>query len=116
MTSNECRRLTDDEWRLVSALIEKGERATLTSLTIDREAPVVTMDDGGMGSLSFMSSKAGRIYGGDFAQITFMDADGVPVFVSLYLDRDGEVYELDMFKGDGNPLVGIPDPIVDVHS
>ncbi len=39
-----------------------------------------------------MPRKARPIYGGDFAQITFFDAGGVPVFVSLDLDRDGEAY------------------------
>ncbi|OUJ74939.1 DUF6984 family protein [Hymenobacter crusticola] len=64
--------------------------------------------DGGMGSLRFVSDKEGRRLGRKIAETQFLDEDGVPVLVSLYLDQEGALYELDSWKTDYSPLKRIP--------
>ncbi len=65
------------------------------------------MDDGGMGSLAFVSRK-GKKYGGILAEAEFHDADGTLVSAALFLDQEGELYELDIWKVDFSPLIRIP--------
>ncbi|WP_400192293.1 DUF6984 family protein [Hymenobacter sp. B81] len=71
-------------------------------------AEVVDLDDGGMGSFQFVSPKTERRFGRVLAETQYADADGVPVLASLYLDREGELYELDSWKVDYSPLRRIP--------
>ncbi|MCB2377141.1 hypothetical protein LGH70_06080 [Hymenobacter sp. BT635] len=60
------------------------------------------------GSLRFSNSRTDRRLGEKIAATRFLDEDGVPVFVSLYLDQQGELYELDCWKVDDTPLRRIP--------
>ena len=69
---------------------------------------VEEMDDGGMGSLRFVSPKPSRRLGEVIAEIQYQDEDGVPVLASLNLDEDGEMYELDSWRVDFSPLKRIP--------
>jgi hypothetical protein len=71
-------------------------------------AEVEEMDDGGMGSLRFVSSKQNRRLGEVLAELWYKDEDEVPVLASLYLDTEGELYELDSWKADSTPLKRIP--------
>jgi hypothetical protein len=72
---------------------------------------VEEMNDGGMGSLRFLS-KTGekRIMREEIAEISLLDLDGIPVSFSVNLGTDGELYELDVFKGDFSPLKKFPLP------
>lgn len=77
-----------------------------------RKAEVCDMPDGGMGSIHFCSRGLGskeRTFGEQIAEGAFTDADGIPVSVTLDLDNHGDLYELDVFKADGSPLVRYPD-------
>jgi len=69
---------------------------------------VQDMDDGGMGSLLFESEKQDRKLGDVIAEMQYLDEDDVPVFVSLNLDKDGDLFELDSWKVDFSPLRRIP--------
>ena len=71
-------------------------------------AEVEEMDDGGMGSLRFVSSKPERRLGEIAAELLYHDVDGVPVLATLYLDTEGDLYELDSWKVDFSPLKRIP--------
>jgi len=72
---------------------------------------VQNMPDGGMGSLKFYNGRERSLleYGGKIAEAAFRDADGVPVSVTLNVDQAGELFELDIFKADGSPLIHYPD-------
>lgn len=73
---------------------------------------VTDMDDGGMGSLrlSPLSIEGeSRRYGRTASELRFEDADGVTVLASLYLDRAGAPFELDIWKVDFSPLIRLPD-------
>jgi len=70
---------------------------------------VEEMNDGGMGSLRFIS-KTGekRIMKDEIADISLLDLDGTPVSFSINLGTDDELFELDVFKGDFSPLKKFP--------
>jgi hypothetical protein len=62
---------------------------------------VQDMNDGGMGSLRvWRGTHDQRLFGGVAAEAEFNDADGTLVLASIYLDREGRLYELDMWKVD----------------
>lgn len=73
---------------------------------------VSPMNDGGMGSLElFPQGKIAkdRRFGKQVSDFQFIDADGVEVLASLNLDRDGNLFELDVWKTDFGKLITLPD-------
>ncbi|GAB2965362.1 hypothetical protein GCM10027048_38800 [Hymenobacter coalescens] len=69
---------------------------------------VCEINHDGAGSLRFLGHQPNRRLGEVIGSTQFLDEDGVPVLVSLYLDQDGELYELDCWKTDDSPLRRIP--------
>jgi len=70
------------------------------------------MEDGRMGSLSLYPN--GKFndnleFGKSAAEIQFKDADGVEVIATLYLDKDGSLFELDLWKANFEPLLILPE-------
>jgi hypothetical protein len=73
---------------------------------------VAAMNDGGMGSLYLMPKSialAHRIMGTQVSEFQFVDSDGVAVIVSLNLDEEGRLFELDIWKTDYNRLLSLPE-------
>ncbi len=73
---------------------------------------VCPMDDGGMGSLYlFPKGKliGERLFGEQVSDFQFTDTDGVIVIVSLNVDKEGNLFELDIWKTDFGKLLKIPD-------
>jgi hypothetical protein len=70
------------------------------------------IDDGKMGSLLLIPNGiliAERKFGQRVSEVRFLDVDGVSVLASLNLDDAGNLFELDIWKTDFNPLIDIPD-------
>jgi len=105
------RKLTDIEALLIRYLIAKSG---LDFSSIDlNELKVHDLADGGMGSLRLLAGAANendRIFGSQIAEVRFNDADGEAVIVSLNVDTEGELLELDIWKTDFSPLIRFPDP------
>jgi hypothetical protein len=103
-----ARPLRADERALVSYLwsFEASERE------VPPEMLVTEMDDGGMGSLSFVSARPNRSLGKNLGVCSFPDTDGVLVEAALLLDREGDLFQLDLWKVNFAPLIRIPDPIL----
>ena len=101
------RLLTLPELSLVLFML-RGNPAADKFLAWLPTAEVHDLADGGMGSLRFLSDKKGQQLGQKIAETQFLDEDGVPVLVSLYLDQEGALYELDSWKTDYSPLKRIP--------
>jgi hypothetical protein len=98
------RELTEPELCLMTTMLSDaaGKEATLRQLTSSR---VMEMRDGGMGSLRFEGTGGeDRRLGKTISQAEFVDEDGVPVSVTINLDQDGNLYELDVWKVDFSPL------------
>lgn len=71
---------------------------------------VVDADDGGMGGVRFQTgSSTGRVFGSELARLTYVDVDGIPVSITLNLDSDGNLFELDFWKIDFSPLLTYPE-------
>jgi hypothetical protein len=93
------RSLSEGERRVVSHLIAAaGFAAEVAAL---RATP---MDDGGMGSLRFSSATDSPRFGAVLGEAWFMDADSVPVSAALYVDQNGSLFELDVWKVNFSPL------------
>ncbi len=99
-----ARPLTSEERTLIAYLWGMGaaHNALPAGILVEQ------MDDGGMGSLSFVSAKRHRAFGGVAGSCFFNDSDGVRVEASLMLDREGDLFELEMWKVDFYPLIRIP--------
>ena len=75
------------------------------------QLPVIKVEnigDESSGRLRFESAKPHRRLGVVAAKVQYQDEDGIPVLASLYLDEDGELYELDNWKVDSSQLMRIP--------
>ena len=68
---------------------------------------VSPLHDGKMGSLTLFPHNTlnkERHFGVQVSECQFKDIDGVPVIASLYLDKDNELFELDIWKVDFSKL------------
>src|SRR6185437_10003756 len=96
------RDLRDDELAIIRKMISRSglEKAYEEQLA---KMKVQNMPDGGMGSLQFYNGRPRSLgeYGGGIAEAAFRDANDVPVSITLNVDKDGELFELDVFKADG---------------
>lgn len=77
---------------------------------------VSDMNDGGMGSLLFKTTKPDRTYGRTLSEGWFKDEDGFPVLVAINLDRDDEIFELDSWKVDFSPRRRLPESGAEIVS
>lgn len=75
---------------------------------------VSDMDDGGMGSVLFESTKPDRSYGRTLSEGWFNDEDGFPVLVAINLDMENEIFELDTWKVDFSPRRRMPESAVEI--
>ena len=105
------RLLRPDEYRLLEALLAAAPGLSLQTL---KSLRVQELNDSGMGSLRLLPeglTTKQRVFGAVASECTFVDADGVEVFATLYLDKDKQLFELDMWKTDFSPLISIPEKI-----
>jgi hypothetical protein len=72
---------------------------------------VQEMVDEGMGSLRFKyDDEKIRRFGKEVASVSILDIDQIPVSFAINIDEDGNLFELDVFKGDFSPLKRFPIP------
>ncbi|GFF05704.1 hypothetical protein SM139_0859 [Stenotrophomonas maltophilia] len=60
----------------------------------------------GFGGVVFLSSTT-QVFGSDIATAMLADADGVPVRVTLCLDNHDQLFELELWKVDFSPIIGV---------
>jgi uncharacterized protein DUF6984 len=104
------RQLRADERAILNKLLSRTALAKMAEIS---DMLVQDMPDGGMGSIHFCRTEQRsetRPLAKQIAEGTFKDRDGTPVSITLNVDDRGELLELDVFKGDGSPLVSYPDP------
>jgi len=104
------RDLRDDELAVIHKMILRSGLQEEFEEQLAR-MKVQDMPDGGMGSITFYNGRPRSLleYGGEIAEAAFRDADDMPVSVTLNVDKDGKLFELDVFKADGSPLIRYPD-------
>jgi hypothetical protein len=104
------RHLRDEEKAIICKML-KGTAFEKDAVSTTADAQVRDMSDGGMGSIRFQRKTArGASFGREIAEGSFQDADSVPVSATLSVDKAGNLFELDVFKADGSPLIRYPDP------
>jgi hypothetical protein len=110
MTS--LRDLSKQEKAVIAGLLQ-GKAETLPYLPLLDDLLVAALNDGGMGSLLLVpkdSEGLERSMGKQIALGEFVDSDGVLVSAALNVDREGRLYELDVWKVDYTPLSCWPNP------
>lgn len=104
------RKLLNKELDLLYALA----RGTPAENAVFHAAPdcrVVDMRDGRMRSIRFVrpDGKEAR-FGREVIERRYIDDDGITVSIGLNVDKEGLPFEIDLFKGDGQPLRRYPQP------
>ncbi|MGN6399086.1 MAG: DUF6984 family protein [Flavisolibacter sp.] len=95
------RKITDEEKTLIQFLLNRsGESYDIPEL-------VSELKDGGMGSLRLADS---GIHARDIIQVKYVDSDNVLVFITLTQNDSNQLFELDMWKVDFEPLRKFPTP------
>ncbi|WP_062053187.1 DUF6984 family protein [Aquimarina longa] len=72
---------------------------------------VMNMLDGNMGSLYIVNpqkSREEREMDKAIIEKQFYDTDNVPISVCLNIDTDGNLFELDIWRVDFNPIINFP--------
>lgn len=92
--------------------VESVSGKNFHSLGLSQQSLVESMTDGGMGSIKFIAdsnSSAIRSLGSVLVQGEFEDADGVTVSFAINLDKDGSLFELDLWRVDFAELQQLPE-------
>jgi hypothetical protein len=108
------RSLTNKEWALVRRLLEQDAGASSKLLSHADSWEVQEMADGGMGSLYFVrpgTNSHDRHFGRRIAELQFDDVDGARVIASLNVDKDGYLFELDVWRTDFKPIIRLDPPL-----
>lgn len=101
------RRLTEDEKRLVLALVDRA--ALFVSTEWLDQVHVAPADADAIGGLRFLPAYPTQVFGRRVAELRFLDTDGVDAIACLSLDRAGQPYTVDIARADRGPLRQIPE-------
>jgi hypothetical protein len=102
------RDLTPEEFAVCAKLISStsDSEALMAQLASAKAMPLA---DGGMGSLRFVLQEGQhRDFGERLAEGEARDTDGTPLFFSLLSDRDGKLFELEVWRVDFGPIQSFP--------
>lgn len=108
--ANHKRLLTNYEKKLLE-LMQKNIFPQYSNLNLHFSKYVSTLDDGKMGSFSFIYDDEQELENLNILPIgeyQFIDIDGVPVLITLYAYDNGKLYELDIWKSNFEPLLSYP--------
>ena len=100
-------------------LIELANRAGISLPANWERELLVTEINGITGSLLLFPqgiSEVGRCLGAQVSECQFQDLDGVIVVAALSLDKDGNLFELDLWKNDYSKVKEISDTFSSVSS
>lgn len=102
------REISKDELNLLDFLVRKS--GVLFDSDWKNNLKVCPMNDGGMGSLKLIpdGAKLNRKFGKQIAELQYKDKDGIDVLVSLNIDSEGKLFELDFWKMNYEKLLTLP--------
>ena len=109
------RSLLPGEVLIMRTLLDRADAPEWRALDLD-DLRVSDMNDGGMGSLQFESTRSDRSYGRTLSEGWFNDEDGFPVLVAINLDKENEIFELDSWKVDFSPRRRMPGSAAEIVS
>jgi hypothetical protein len=103
------RPLREEESKVLDVLL--GMASCNAKPPSEDELFAVDLADGGMGSIRLTDKlDRARKMGRELVAAEYIDEDQVPVLISVNLDEDGRLFELDFWKVDFNPLKRYPRP------
>ncbi|MBL8299707.1 MAG: hypothetical protein JNN30_15330 [Rhodanobacteraceae bacterium] len=105
----ELRDPSSDELRLIRLMVSKASKIHLP-VDWEKKIQVSSFNDGEMGGILLFpdGTRAGeRKFGRQASEFQFTDRDGVVVIVSLNLDQDEHLFELDVWKTDFSALIDL---------
>ncbi len=86
------------------------------SLSEISELFVMPLNDWGMGSFTIFQNKTeigeNRNFGKQISEYEFIDDDNVPVLVSLNVDENNHLFEVDIWKVNYDPVINLKLPSV----
>lgn len=100
------RKIKNEEQRIVKFLLGNLK---LPARQLDIPSQVVPLNDDQMGSISF-DLMGDKKFGKDLIQGKYIDKDDVVVLITLTIDNNNELFELEFWKTDFNALIEYPLP------
>ena len=99
------------ERELIHAMLSSNPAGV--NLATNLEVRQVTdMQDGGIGSIRFLSAdRSIRKFGNQIAASEYIDEDGVLVSITINTDNQGDLFEVDFWKTDFSVLRRYPNPL-----
>lgn len=101
--------LRPEEIELLGALLA-GHQSAKSLLANITETRIRDLKDGQMGSIELAQSYPGRRMSKCIAEADYVDLDGVSVTITVNIDQQGKLFEIDIWKVDFSPLVRYPSP------
>lgn len=103
------RPLRREETEVLEALL--GMVPSNAKPPLEDELFAVDLRDGGMGSIRLTDkSDRPRKMGSELVTAHYIDDDQIPVIISINLDQEGRLFEMDFWKVDFDPLKRYPTP------
>lgn len=103
------RPLREEESKVLDVLLGMAPRNA--EPPSEDELFAVDLADGGMGSIRLTGKlDRARKMGRELVAAEYIDEDQVPVLISVNLDEDGRLFELDFWKVNYKPLKRYPRP------
>ena len=102
----ESRIIREDEKAIVTFLLT---RLGLTTEKYPIGENVIEYEDGKMGSITFGNGDSSG-YAGDLIQAEYIDTDNTPVVLTLTVDNENKLLDLDFWKVDFSKLLRYPQP------
>lgn len=103
---NPRRKIRENEKTLINFLLQKLE-LNLAEYPINED--VEEYEGGKMGSIS-MGNPDVSPYAGDLIQANYVDSDGTDVVITLTIDANNQLLDLDFWKVDFSKLLTYPKP------
>ena len=101
---NAPRKIRDEEKAIVLFLLKKL-KVSIAEYPIGWQ--VIEYEDGKMGSITFGNGDSSN-YAGDLIQANYIDADTIPVVITLTIDNENKLLDLDFWKEDFSKLLLYP--------
>lgn len=81
---------------------------------LNNEILVMSQNDSGMGSFTIFQNgndkMKNRKFGRRISEYEFIDDDNIPVLVSLNVDEDDGLFEVDIWKANYSPVINLKIP------
>lgn len=105
LLNTSMRNIREEEKVLVDFLLKKGN---LNPKDYPYKDEVDPYEGDVMGSISLGGNV--NIYDRDLIQAQYIDTDGTPVVITLTVDQQGKLLDLDFWKEDFSKLIAYPKP------